>query len=268
MDPRASVEEVRAMFDDGRADEAAAALADLWRGMADPAEPWRPMRSSLLAGLLARAAAAGPTSRRSIESLRQESSPPQGPDPGDHIAVREWCTLNIALGQADRTLSWLDRVESDPAAMQLLRPLSGFIPYILRQAGRWADMARWFPNPAGAIRQAYSVAASWLQRLDADSAHLEPTIRAFARDRAALVYASLLAAGRDGDAVAAAELAASLDGEPARLRSVLVTTAVRSATQARPHQLDWLAAAGDRGEQAMELRERITELLQPRDPEG
>lgn len=261
MDPRERVSHIRSLFDDGNADEATRELVDVWGAMGDPSEPWRPMRSSMLAGLLTRAAAAGPEPRRSVEALRREVAPAHGPDAADHFAVREWCTLNIALGQADRSLSWLDRVESDPAALANLRPLAGFIPYILRQAGRWPDMARWFPDPIGAVRHAYATADSWLRRLDVDSQHLATTIRAFARDRAALVYASLLAAGRDAEALRAAEAAAGLDPEPDRLRTILIATALEQASQARPHQLQWLSAGTDRGERALELHEAVTAAL-------
>jgi hypothetical protein len=262
MEPREKLDQITALFQEGQADRAAADLGDLWREMGDPSGPWRPMRSSFLARLLARAAATGPGPRGIVAAIRDEVSPPQGPDPADHRAVREWCTLNIALNQADRTLSWLDRVESDPAALESLKPLAGFIPYILRQAGRWPDMARWFPSPVGSIRHAYAVADGWLGRLGDDSSRHAQTIRAFARDRAALVYASMLAAGRDADAIAAAEAGCTLDPEPSRLRETMVQVAARDAGQARAHQLVWLDSSGNRGEQVMELRERVVSMLQ------
>jgi hypothetical protein len=261
MDPRARLDDIRGLLEAGESDEAAGALVSLWGEMADPSGPWRALRASLLARYLARAAASGPDARARIVALRSEVSPPEGPDPGDAATVREWCTLNIVLDQADRTLSWLDRVETDPEAVARLRPLAGFLPYILRQAGRWPDIARWFPDPGRSIRAAYGAARAWLEQHPGAPAAVVSALRAFPRDRAALVYAGLLAAGRDEEAESAAELALSLDEDGRQLRLKLVSTAVEEAGQARERHLLWMASEEDRGEWAMELREKVVAAL-------
>lgn len=261
MDIRLRLATISAHIDEARSDEAAADILSTWEELARMGGAARGLRAGILAGVIRRCVESWPATRQTFADLRDGLSADDGPNTADPHSIRDWTGLNVALGQTDLTLAWLERAAQDPADWEALQPLRGFLAGVLRDAGRWGDVAKWFPDALGAVREAHAATEAFLSR--AANAppqwtdHAARLVRAYFRDRVSMIYAGLLAAGREADAAAAADLACRIDPHPSALRLKLISTAVEEAGQPRMMHLEWLQRATDRGEWALELREKV-----------
>ncbi len=259
---------IRGMIDDGLLDAAGDLVESLWEDLGASGGMLRGGRAALLAGLLARLMRESDAMRRRVARWRDSAGGAEGPPPGDLDLVRDWAGLNIVLGDSGRTIEWLLRMESDPRSLAVMFPLRGLFTQILREAGRWADLAKWFPDPVMAVRGLHANVQGFLRQAESPALGWSPqraaeVAAAYFRDRCATVYAALLAGGRDAEAAQVADFASSLDAQPTAMRMALLAMAVSDAGQARQEHLRWLDESGDRGEMALELREKVERGLRP-----
>lgn len=257
---------IRGLIEDGLLDAAGDMAASLWDELGASVGMLRSGRSALMAGLLARLARESEEGRRRVSRWRDSAGGAEGPPPGDLDLVRDWAGLNVVLGDSGRTLDWLSRMEGDARSLAALFPLRGLFTQILREAGRWADLAKWFPDPLAAVRGLHGNVQGFLRQAESPALGWSPeraaeVASAYFRDRCATVYTALLAAGRDREAAEVADLSASLDSQPGAMRMSLLAMAVSDAGQAREEHVRWLDESGDRGEMAMELREKVNQRL-------
>lgn len=257
---------IRGMIDDGLIDAAADLAQSLWEDLEHAGGMLRAGRSALLAGVLARLSRESDTARSRISRWRDQAGGEEGPPPAALDIVRDWVGLTVVLGEPGRILDWLSRMEREPRYLADLLPLRGLFTQILREAGRWSDLAKWFPDPQSAIRGLHANVQGFLRQAESPTMNWSPERAAevasgYFRDRSATVYAALLAAGRDAEASHVADLAASLDSQPRAMRMALLAMAVSDAAQPREEHLRWLDESGDRGELALELREKIARSL-------
>lgn len=274
---RRRLREAHALVDAGMTDAAVDATLALWSGLDAATPQLRTSRAAFLAGLISSLVRDSSRARELFAQVRDRAGGPEGPPLGDAATLRDWVGLNVALGQPERILSWLDRIQFedvDPAATEspwgegsALTAMRGFFTSVLREAGRWEDIARWFPNPIRALSTFHANTLAWFERASAGAwaGWFEGSPReiatAYFRDRAALVYASLLAAGREDEARDVAKMSASLDRDPVAMRVSLVFLAVAHAGQARPEHLEWLREAPLDDERATDLRAHTARLL-------
>ena len=236
----------------------------LWDHMLEHDMSMYGVRSSFMAGDTAALAAAHPPAREAFAAERDAlgGQLEDGPPPEAGEVLSDWIVLNEVVGQSGRTLDWYDDHADDPVWRQAIDRNDYQFEPLLIEAGRYADVARLYPDPLATARQASAMLRE-SRMLDRGNAHFNAQY-AMADDQryldeVATIYAALLAADRDAEAaelMAAAALPSDLpDERPAMLSRAL------DFGQARPAMADVLDALAAEGHSTATLRRRLRVAL-------
>jgi hypothetical protein len=132
--------------------------------------------------------------------------------------LSDWVSLNQALAQESRTLEWFNTVR-DPIHARLLRILEAGIAPLLEEAGRWAELAVFYPAPMLVL---WGAASTWQAALTIGTRQVEPerlkelevAVAESFRKTAQKLVRALTASGRIAEASAVDTEARRLDPSP------------------------------------------------------
>jgi tetratricopeptide (TPR) repeat protein len=209
-----------AQFDSARYADSLENYVWLWQNMAKLVPAMVGVRGSFMSSDMENLAEKFPPAKARFQQLRDEA---------EKNELDDWVTLNEVVGENDKTLGWFDKYKNDPAQAQRLRNISFKLEPLLVSKGRWADAALLFKDPMAALHEKYKFA----QLVAQQAKDLNP----FPKE-ASIVYACLLAAGRDAEAEKVATESLQLENTP-EMREQLVFAA-SDAGQLRPAQQAWL----------------------------
>lgn len=215
----------------GRYDEAARAFEWLWHNMERIEPGMSGVRVSFMAKNMEDLIAKYPPARTHFEKIRDESA---GLAERSIAASSEhrfdWIVLNEILSEREGTLAWFDGVKDDERYASVLDQVAARLIPLLRAHDRLPDIGRIYKDPVARLRGIYAdfqppphIAADPYPDPDP---RLEPASVSLMREalrkilddlpkhvieEAALMVASLLAAGRDLEADAVEREARKLD---------------------------------------------------------
>jgi hypothetical protein len=156
----------------------------------------------------------------------------------------EWIMLNDLLDDTAATVGWWDRFKDDPAAARAIEKHVELIEYALTEQHRWAEVLQLYPDPMAVVRgaiheveQAVRDAKQW----DTDPVEMRAMMLEHLRDRAGLMHAALLAAGREDEAKQIADTAIGAD-DSVEMKQMLAQYAA-DADQLRPMHEAWQVQA-------------------------
>jgi thioredoxin 1 len=259
---RARYDLARALARDRRFDEAVEEFVWLWEHMLEHDRATSGVRLSSMVNDMQRLAQRSDAARARFIALRDKTGKLLEGDKVDGSALRDWVALNKVVGDPDATLAWYDRVKDEPRWRPLVERVSRDLTELLTAKKRWADVGRIQHDPLGDLDNLIAfLAILKKQELLVGDAKFEDIPGQMARDHARVVYAGLLASGRDGDAVKLADKARAYDAST-RMLAALISTALE-AGQPRAAQLEWLdRAPGDKADPELaELRARLKQAL-------
>src|SRR5260221_729315 len=182
---------------------------------------------------------------------------------GDKVDGRmDWVQLNKIVGDQQATLSWYDEVKDQPRWRPTLTLLAPTLTDLFVADQRWADIGRMYPKPVVVLQQQRQLMGMMSkQKLPAgvDEATVREVPMRILREKAKVMYAGLLAAGREADADQLAAKAREFDDSSAML-AALIATALE-AGQPRKAQMEWLDQAATDDPQLVSLRGRLQQEL-------
>jgi len=224
---RGRLDAARDLLRKGRHEEATAEFEWLWDNI-DRIEPgMEGVRVSFMANTIEDLVGKHPPARLRFTEIRERTAMLADADVTGPSRLRlDWIVLNEILGENERTLAWFDSVKDDQRHGSLLdRVASRLIPH-LESRGRLADIGRLYKDPVATLVRNH-VALQPPCDVDTEpSADLPPLGQAMmrqvlemvldalpkqVREDAALMIASLLAAGRVAEADAVEREALRLD---------------------------------------------------------
>lgn len=153
----------------------------LWKNMAQTDPQSIGVRDSYVADNIAQLAAQDSNAKTQFEKLRAEAKESNVPD---------WVLLNSMLGHGEETLAWFDTAKKDPKQAENISKSTVDLRKLLLERKRWADIAVLYPHPLDDLRREHEIAAIIKKR-----APYNPF-----PESALLIYAALLAAGRNDEA--------------------------------------------------------------------
>lgn len=174
-------EVARAMVDNEDLPGATEQYLWLWKNMAQTDPQSIGVRDSYVADNISRLAAQDSNAKAQFEKLRAEAKTTNVPD---------WVLLNSMLGHGDETLVWFDTAKKDPKQAENISRSTVDLRKLLLERKRWADIAVLYPHPLEELKREHEIAAIIKKR-----APYNPF-----PESALLIYASLLAAGRNDEA--------------------------------------------------------------------
>ena len=270
VDIRARLDLARSLDRAGKLDEAADEYVWLWRNMLKHDQGYYGVRLSFMAGDMERLAARSAVAKKKFTELRDEVTPAIQGAKVDRDDLVDWVTLNKIVGDTDATLAWFEKVKDEPRRRPLLKYVDDDLEELLISKGRWADVGRVYPDPIEALKRQYEFSKT----LSADNLpsgisaeqrkYLEDMPKQKLRDKAGILYAGTLAAGREDVAQKLAARARELDESPAMI-AALVSTAFK-ADQPRKQHLEWIEAADKQDESLAGLREKVQAALSKTSP--
>lgn len=126
----------------------------IWKdGFPKERPDWLPLKHTEIVTRLQRLFSVAPSAREPFIALRDASAPDlDAPDAAQ--AVADWCALNDALGQPEKTLTWFDENrERASATPELRKVLHERLERVLIAADRWADLGRLYDKPVDTFRE-------------------------------------------------------------------------------------------------------------------
>lgn len=217
----------RDLLREGRHEEATAEFEWLWDNI-DRIEPdMSGVRVSFMAKTIEDLVGKHLPARQRFTEIRDRTAMLAGTALTGAAGLRfDWIVLNEILGENERTLAWFDSVKDDERHGSLLdRVASRLIPH-LQSRGRLADIGRLYKDPVATLVRNH-IAFQPPSNVDTEpSADLPPQLHPImrqllemlldelpnhVREDAALMVASLFAAGRMADADAVEREALLLD---------------------------------------------------------
>jgi thioredoxin-like negative regulator of GroEL len=239
----------------------------LWDNMLAHQPSMSGVRTSFIANEMERLAAADAKSKARFTQLRDRVESELAKAPASHALRLDWLTLNRVAGDDDRTLAWFDKAKNDPAQRANIEGISFALEHLLIERERFADYGSLVTDPEMGITQVFSALAC---TRGSDEKITDPAAReaalkasaAYAQRSASVLYASLLAAGRDNEASKVARIALKEDPAPA-MKLALLSAALK-ANAARPEHRAWLDDLTKAGEKTDELRTKLEAALAPR----
>lgn len=246
----------------GDLDRASEEYAWLWSNTRDT-PGYGGVRTSFMAGEIERLAKRHPPTRETFLAFRDEAGRALGGEKVDPEALDDWLVLNGIVGEPEHTLAWFDEVVDQPSWQPLLVRFEHRLDDVLEAAGRWADLARLYPDPVAELRGKREMSEMTNRVMKDEDAEREAMFQeANARSlrrTAGRLYACMLAAGRDEEALAVCEEALGFDAKP-QMRMELVRWALRAECP-RPDQRRLLdQAASDLADGAPRERADLDEL--------
>jgi tetratricopeptide (TPR) repeat protein len=181
----------------------------LWENMAREVPAMSAVRSSYLASRIRQLNVRYSPARERIAELRDEAEASNRHD---------WIVLNETLDEDQRTLDWFDSIKSDPQRLRELHGSMYQLQELLISKGRWDQAGKLYSDPLGEIRH-------WQQMATILKQHGED-YNPFP-EKASLIYASLLAAGRDAEANQVAAASLEIENTP-NMRHALLKQAVEA----------------------------------------
>lgn len=245
-----------ALFESKAFDEATAHYLWLWRHGRDRDEVWASdgfdyLWEELILLVDEREAAKG-----AIRELRDETAGRLK----QNVTWRDfddWIALNDILGDTAETVGWFDRVKNIESSAEAIERHADTLEYALIEQGRWSELLRLYPDPVAVVNasrqemeQAIRMAREWGQ----DPQEMRVWYLEDVRDRAATMYAALLAADRDADAEKVLKIALEVDNT-LDTKAAIAETALQ-AGEVRPIHKQWLAEVGPDSDWA-ELKQQV-----------
>jgi thiol-disulfide isomerase/thioredoxin len=224
----------QALLRGGRYDEATDELAWLWGNIARVEPGMDGVRVSFMAGDIEQLVGEHPPARDRFTEIRDRTTALADAGAAAALQARlDWMVLNEILGDPDRTAHWFDGVKDDPEYAPLLEQVAHRLIPLLRARDRLEDIGRLYKDPVAHLvrnhqmTQPPSGVAAGPEVPEGVPADVLDKIRGMLaqrfREDAALLLASLRAAGRDTDASAVEREALRLD------TSAEMVTALRDA---------------------------------------
>jgi len=156
--------------------------------------------------------------------------------------LNDWIVLNEQLQQTDKTLAWFDRVKGQEGGVATIERVGFRIERLLETSGRLGDLGRLEKNPLMKLKGHHALVAMVPQGVDkAMQQIVQEAHQDLFRQKATVLYTSLLLAGREADAEQVGAEAIKLDDSPT-MKVSLVKMAANNRV-ARPVHLDWLKLA-------------------------
>lgn len=242
----------------GKAPEAAKRMETVWKDMKRQDPMLLGGSTPIVVEIITAAARKHPDMREKFRALRDESAHKFEHMGRQYPELASWIVLNGVIDESDRTLSWWDRVRTQPhVAKDVLLRLRPWLEPLLESNGRLGDLAVTIDDPAPLVRREYDSFRAAIRR---DTSELNFRV---ARDvflnRHGKHYASLLLAGRERDAKRLATEAMTVD-HSAEMVVCMVTAAMDHGKLSKQH-LDWLSAIGKSDELVESLKKRVQEEL-------
>jgi thioredoxin 1 len=260
VDVRARMDLARELQQAGKAEEAAEEYVWLWEHMLEHAPAMYGVRLSFMAGDMERLAKGNAGAKKKFTELRDKTGKALDGEKVDQESVSDWVVLNKIIGDSKATLSWYDRVKDQARWRPLVNRVSRDLMELFIAQKRWADVGRMYPDPIRELEKEDEFRKMIPRREppagmdEASRKMIEEMPSRMFREKAARLYAGLLAAKRDGDAEKFAARARELDDSP-KMVATLISTALE-AEQARKAHLEWIDAA--KGDAAVAgLKERV-----------
>jgi thioredoxin 1 len=242
-------------------DLAAQEYAWLWDNMLKHDQAYYGVRLSFMVGDMQQLAQRHEGARAEFVKLRDAAEAKLKDKTATRETLVDWIHLNQVVDDDDRTLAWYDRVKDDSAAARDIKRNERDLRRIFEEKKRWADMGRMYKNPAVDARGAVQQATFAPRMARGDEAEM---LRTFAeqnaRETIATMYAALLAAEREEEAKAVADILLDYS-DTAESRRALVSRALE-AGQARASHRALLEADKDSGNQ--DLRRQLEAALKGR----
>jgi thioredoxin 1 len=235
-DIMARVELARALVQAKEFDEAATELTWLWENAVKVNPAMQGVRIAAIGPLIQDLAAENEPARTTFTKIRDNTETRLKADNKTWEDLIDWLVLNDAVGDPDRTLAWFDRIKGDPESAETLERMGMRLEPMLLQRNRLADAACLWRDPVQHLKQERAMFAFALKMSDPGSGESEELKQAF-RPPAAMLYAGLLAAGRDKDAERVATEVMKTDNGPG-MKAALVSAALE-ANQPREVHLFW-----------------------------
>lgn len=192
-------------------------FAWLWQNSLQVRPAWVGVRSSYLIAALRPLVARSPAARDRFAAFRDEAEA-QLPD---RSAVMDWFTLNDLLGENDRFVVWLERLD-EATAMELRLVRNHRFLQLVEKFDRWSDLARLVQDPVGVLHAEHELGVAVIR--DAPDWTMRDVTRSqFARSlkrMAGALCRALAATGRTTELWALATEARKLDPSPEMAEAV------------------------------------------------
>lgn len=260
---QARLQKARTLIQNKKLDEATTEYAWLWQNIPSQDPSMNNLRTSLLAAEMTQLASAHAPARASFAKLRDALDASVQQNAASPEQFHDWFVLCTVVGQDERCVAWFDANKDVSGAGQLIDIVSTRLQPMLATRGRWADMGRLVDVQAFLTLRDRAWDRALPAGLDerAKNAMTEASHR-FVRSEVGLVFAGLLASGRDRDADRVRTwILGKLDD--AQSRRVLVRSAL-DANQARVDHLTLLDEADAKGAPTpsdAQLRQRLEMAL-------
>ncbi len=195
-------------------DEAITVYAWLWDHVLEHRPSMYGVRTSYLIFEMRDLIALHEPARAVVLQLRARVEPPDYASV-DVDSMKDWLSLNEALGGADASLAWFDgSVAERETRTDLDRTLESKIIPLLVERDRWSEAGRLYRMPMWTLQQVEEVARSTpsIELSARDCEEIETAGSNYRRREASVLVRALRAAGRDAEADEVTLEATRLDG--------------------------------------------------------
>lgn len=189
----------------------------LWKNMVTQQPSMLGVRGSFLASDIERLCEQHEPSKKRFAAIRDEVEARLKGENKTWDDLNDWLVLNKIVSDDQRTLAWVDRIKGDDEGKKTLARLAYRVDDLLEKHERWADLGAITREPIRKLEEEHSFIKMSTGRSlpasmsDDDRKQMEAYAWQRFRDKAGMIHASLLAAGREDDAKAVAARAAALD---------------------------------------------------------
>jgi hypothetical protein len=194
-------------LDDKQYEDATKAYVWLWNNMLPTDPSWQGVRLSSMLKEIEMLVGIDPWARATFCDIRDATrdAAVEFGLRGSHSPRIDWIALNEALGEEERTIEWFDAVKDNPEAVALIEHAAVMLVEPLKARRRWADIGRLLFDPLARLREmsAFTGLAGSFGSILLDRGHsagVSSAALTTLRSEAAIIYGSLLAAGRTDEA--------------------------------------------------------------------
>lgn len=253
----------RSLAASGDIEEATREYVWLWENMLVHNPAMVGVRGSFMASEMQNLANESDVAREAFRALREKAAEALKREKVEYRELDDWIVLNKVIDDEKATLTWFDQAKEDPRWGGMMSMISFRLEELLLANERWADLGKLHRSPMEQLKRDHQMIAMFARfrpqvdgLTDEMQKELEDMPHRNFRDKAGVLYASLLAAKRHDVAEKLAQEARRLDGSSAMLHA-LVSTALR-ARQPRAEHLEWISsqAGADAVLRTLELQVR------------
>lgn len=246
QDVAARMDLARTLSMQGKGAEAADEYVWLWDNMLAHAPSYYGVRLSFMVGDMERLASANKDAKAKFTVLRDKLTKSIDAERVATDQLVDWVCLNKVIGDTAATMAWYDKVKDQARMRPLMAHIERDLIPLLVEKKRWADVGKMYSRPLEAVEQKIAFNKMMLgDRFPGGDEQIRKEQRQFSirnfQEEVKVVYAGLLAAGKDADATKVADLARTHDKSPDMV-SELVSAALE-ANQPRDEQKAWLDSA-------------------------